>query len=105
MDGLGRVREARSDPQLRAAHAAQMAAVERIIAEAIAQRLGTALDTDPYPGLLAAMATGVFRSSMTFWAASGGTVPLDHLVDLAFGALADGLSERCANVASRKDIL
>jgi AcrR family transcriptional regulator len=119
VDWLGRVRAARTDPQLRAAHAAQMAAVERTIAEAIAQRLGTDLDLDPYPGLLAATATGVFRSSMTFWAATGGTVPLDHLVDLAFRALGDGLPERCdlrrvlesvtANVtgivADRKDIL
>jgi AcrR family transcriptional regulator len=95
LDWLGRVRAARTDPQLRAAHAAQMAAVERTIAEAIAQRLGTDIDLDPYPGLMAAMATGAFRSSMTFWAACGGTVPLDRLVDLAFRALGDGLPERC----------
>jgi hypothetical protein len=30
---------------------------------------------------------------MSFWAASGGTVPLDRLVDLAFAALASGLPE------------
>ena len=95
VDWLGRMRAARADPQLRAAHGAQLAAIERTIAEAIAQRLGTDLDRDPYPGLLAATATGVFRSSMTFWAASGGAVPLDHLVDLAFRSLADGLPERC----------
>ncbi len=95
VDWLGRMRAARTDPHLRAAHAAQMAAVERIMAEAIAQRLGTDLERDPYPGLLAAMATGVFRSSMTFWGASGGSVPLDHLVDLAFRALAGGLTESC----------
>lgn len=95
VDWLGRVRAARTDPQLRAAHGAQMAAVERTIAEAIAERLGTDLELDPYPGLLAATATGVFRSSMTFWAACGSQVPLHHLVDLAFRALADGLSERC----------
>jgi AcrR family transcriptional regulator len=115
VDWLSRMRAARTDPQLRAAHAAQMAAVERTMAEAIAERLGTDLERDPYPGLLAAMATGVFRSSMTFWGASGGTVPLDHLVDLAFRALADGLPERCnlrhvtetatGNVANRKDSL
>jgi len=92
---LGRMRAARTDPQLRAAQAAQMAAVERTIAEAIAERLGTDVERDPYPGLLASVATGVFRSSLTFWSASGGTVPLDHLVDLAFRALADGLPERC----------
>ncbi|HEX4088137.1 MAG TPA: TetR family transcriptional regulator [Trebonia sp.] len=93
LEWLARMRAARTDPHLHAAHAAQMAAIERSIAEAIAQRLGTTLEADPYPGLLASIATGVFRSSMSFWAASGGTVPLDHLVDLAFGALATGLPE------------
>jgi AcrR family transcriptional regulator len=93
MEWLGRMRSARSDPHLHAVHGAQMAAIERSLAEAIARRLGTDVERDPYPGLLAAMATGVFRSSMSFWAASGGTVPLDRLVDLAFAALASGLPE------------
>ena len=108
-DWLRRMKEARADPHLRAAHAAQMAMVERAIAEGLAERLGTDPDRDPYPGLLAAMAAGVFRSSMNFWAGSGGTVPLGQLIDLAFRALADGLPERCelrhvtGNVADRKD--
>ena len=106
---LRRMKAARADPHLRAAHAAQMAMVERTIAEGLAERLGTDVDRDPYPGLLAAMATGVFRSSMNFWAGSGGTMPLGQLIDLAFRALADGLPERCelrhvtGNVADRKD--
>ena len=95
-DWLRRMKEARADPHLRAAHAAQMAMVERAITEGLAERLGTDPDRDPYPGLLAATAAGVFRASMTFWAGSGGTVPLDQLIDLAFRALADGLPERCA---------
>jgi AcrR family transcriptional regulator len=109
VDWLGRMKAARADPHLRAAHAAQMAMIERTIAEALAERLGTCPERDPYPGLLAATATGVFRSSMTFWAASSGTVPLDQLVDLAFRALADGLPERSAlrhvtgNVTNRKE--
>ncbi len=108
-DWLRRMKGARADPHLRAAHAAQMAMVERAIAEGLAERLGTDPDRDPYPGLLAAMAAGVFRSTMNFWAGSGGTVPLDQLIDLAFRALADGLPERCelrhvtGNVADRKD--
>ena len=108
-DWLRRVKEARADPHLRAAHAAQMAMVERAITEGLAERLGTDPDRDPYPGLLAAMAAGVFRSSMIFWAGSGGTMPLSQLIDLAFRALADGLPERCelrhvmGNVADRKD--
>jgi AcrR family transcriptional regulator len=93
LEWLGRMRAARTDPHLHAAHGAQMAAIERSLAEAIAQRLGTTLERDPYPGLLASIATGVFRSSMSFWASSGGTVPLEHLVDQAFAALASGLPE------------
>jgi AcrR family transcriptional regulator len=93
LEWLARMKAARSDPHLHAAHAAQMAAIERSLAEAITQRLGTTLERDPYPGLLASIATGVFRSSMSFWASSGGTVPLDHLVDRAFAALASGLPE------------
>ncbi len=105
---LRRMKELRADPQLRAAQAAQMAKLERALVEGIAERLGADPERDPYPGLLAAVAAGVFRSSMSFWAASGGTVPPGRLADLAFRALADGLPERCAlrDVAahdSRKD--
>ena len=114
LEWLARMRASRTDPHLHAAHGAQMAAIERSLAEAIAQRLGTSLERDPYPGLLASIATGVFRSSMSFWASCGGTVPLDHLVDLSFGALATGLPETCdlrhvtdnvrpKNVAERKE--
>jgi AcrR family transcriptional regulator len=108
-DWLRRMKVVRSDPHLRAAHAAQMANLERSITEALAQRLGTDPDRDPYPGLLCAVATGVFRNSMASWAGSGGTVPLERLIDLSFRALADGLPEDCelrhitGNVTDRKD--
>ena len=93
---LRRAKEAHADPHLRAARAAQMAMVERAITEGLAQRLGTDPDADPYPALLAATAAGVFRTSLAFWAASGGTAPLDQLINLAFRALADGLPEDSA---------
>ncbi len=104
-DWLRRIKEARTDPHLRAAQAAQMAILERAVVEGLAERLGTDPERDPYPGLLAATAAGVLRASITFWAASGGTVPLDQLVDLAFRALAGGLPERCAlrQVTDTKD--
>jgi len=92
---LRRMRTARADPHLRAAHAAQMAGLERTITEALAERLGTDPDRDPYPGLLCAVATGVFRNSMASWANSSGTVPLQRFIDLSFRALADGLPEHC----------
>jgi AcrR family transcriptional regulator len=94
-DWLRRMKGAHTDPHLRAARAAQMAMVERAITEGLAERLGTDPERDPYPGLLAATAAGVFRASISFWAGSGGTVPLEHLIDQAFRALADGLPERC----------
>jgi len=95
-DWLNVMRELRTDPHLRAAQAAQMAKVERALVEGIAGRLGADPERDPYPGLLAAVAAGVFRSSLTFWAASGGAVPPGRVAGLAFQALADGLPERCA---------
>jgi AcrR family transcriptional regulator len=91
---LRRMKGAHTDPQLRAARAAQMAMVERAIAEGLAERLGTDPERDPYPSLLAATAAAAFRASISFWASSGGTAPLAHLVDQAFRALADGLPER-----------
>ncbi len=91
-----RMKVARADPHLRAAHAAQMSMIERAIAEGLAVRLGADLETDPYPGLLAAAAVSMVRSCLTFWAGTGGAVELGQLIDQAFSALADGLPENAA---------
>jgi AcrR family transcriptional regulator len=92
-DWLRRMKVARTDPHVRAAHAAQMALIERAIAEGLAARLHTDQETDPYPVLLAATAVSVIRACLAFWAGSGGTVSLGQLLDQAFQALADGLPE------------
>ena len=108
-DWLNRTRSARADPHVRAAFAAQTARIERTVAEGVAERLGADPERDPYPGLLAATAAAVFRSSLAFWADAHGTVPLSLLIDLAFRALADGLPEHTAlrrvstSVTGRKD--
>ena len=104
-DALRRMKEARNDPHVRAAHAAQMARIERAIAEGLATRLGADQETDPYPSVLAAAAVAVVRACIAFWAGSGGTVPLGQLIDQAFLALADGLPEHSAlrTLMSRKD--
>ncbi|HEX3961960.1 MAG TPA: TetR family transcriptional regulator [Trebonia sp.] len=110
-DWLRRFKVARADPHVRAAHAVQMAMIERAIAEGLAARLGVNPESDPYPGVLAAAAVGVTRACMAFWAGSGGTEPLSQLVDQAFGALAAGLPENSplrritASAIDRKDIL
>jgi AcrR family transcriptional regulator len=93
---LRRMKGAHVDPHLRAASAAQMTTVERIVAEALAERLRPDPQRDPYPALLAAAASAVMRATTTFWANSGGAVPLDQLTDVAWQALASGLPENCA---------
>jgi AcrR family transcriptional regulator len=110
-DWLRRIKVAREDPQVRAAHAAQMAMIERAIAEGLAIRLGVSPEADPYPGMLAAVAVGVTRACTAFWGGSGGAVQLRQLIDRAFGALADGLPESSplreitASATDRKDSL
>jgi AcrR family transcriptional regulator len=108
-DWLARFKTARDDLHLRAAQAARMEAIERTIGEALAERLGTDRERDPYPALLAVLASGVFRTSVGAWANSGGRVPLERLVDLAFQAIADGLPDPAslrhalAGATDRKD--
>jgi len=92
-DWLRRMKVARTDPHVRAAHAAQMAMIERAVAEGLAARLGVDQETDPYPGVLAAATIGVVRACMAFWAGSSGAVKLGQLIDQALQALADGLPE------------
>jgi len=92
-DWLRRMRIARADPHIRAAHAAQMSMLERAIAEGLAARLGADQETDPYPGVLAAAAVSMVRACLTFWAGTGGATPLGQLIDQAFKALADGFPE------------
>jgi AcrR family transcriptional regulator len=96
LDMLRRMKIVRADPHLRAAQSAHMANIEGALAEALAERLGTDPARDPYPALLASVATGAIRATTVFWASSGGAYPLDQLTDRAFQALADGLPEHCS---------
>jgi len=96
LDILRRMKVVRADPHLRAAQSAHMANIEGALAEALAERLGTDPARDPYPALLASVATGAIRATTVFWASSGGADPLDQLTDRAFQALADGLPEHCS---------
>jgi AcrR family transcriptional regulator len=92
---LARVKAAQADPHLRAARATHMATFECAVAEAIAQRLGTDPERDPYPLLLSSAAMGVMRAAFSFWGRSGGAMALSDFVDAACRALAQGLPETC----------
>jgi AcrR family transcriptional regulator len=111
-DWLRRMKVARADPHVRAAHAAQMAMIEGAIADGLATRLGADQESDPYPGVLAAAAVAVVRSCLTFWSGTDGATRLGQLIDQAFQALGAGLPENAAlrsitdvNVTDRKDRL
>ncbi len=95
-DWMRRMKVARTDPHVRAAHAAQMAMIERAIAEGIAARIGADQDADPYPGVLAAAAVSVVRACLSFWTGTSGAVQLGYLIDQAFQAFADGFPEDSA---------
>jgi AcrR family transcriptional regulator len=92
---LARMKAANVDPHLRAAQAAHMATVERVLAHTLAERLGTETDQDPYPVLLVSALMGVMRAAVMIWAGVGGAVPLEQLTDASFQALADGFPEDC----------
>ncbi len=92
---LRRMKDANVDPHLRAARAAHMAMIECVVAEALAERLGTDVARDPYPLLLASAGMGAMRAAFSFWGSSGGAVPLDQLIDGSCRALAQGLPENC----------
>jgi AcrR family transcriptional regulator len=92
---LARLKAVQTDPQLGVAQAAHMANVERVIAGAIAERLGVPEDSDPYPILLANAAMGVMRAVLTIWSMTGGAVPLERLIESAWRALAQGLPQDC----------
>ena len=90
------IKAAHADPQLGAARAAHMAQTEARIAAAVAERLGTDAERDPYPLMLVSAAMGVLRAALSFWASVGGTIPLEELTDAAYQTLADGFPEDCA---------
>jgi AcrR family transcriptional regulator len=90
---LRQARSAYADPHLQAARAAHMASMEAVIAAALAERLGTDPERDPYPLLLAGTGLAVLRTALSSWARAGGAVPLDQLTSAACQALASGLPE------------
>lgn len=90
------LREAHGDAHLRAAHAAHMASVERLVAETVALRIGSDVERDPYPTLLASAAVGTMRGVFALWACAGRQFDLESLTDAAFETLANGFPERCA---------
>ena len=68
-----------------------VAADERGLAEAIAERTGGDVGADLAPALVAAVVSAALRVSLLRWQAQGGTTPLTALADEALDAVAAGL--------------
>jgi AcrR family transcriptional regulator len=66
-----RIRLIVSAPELRAEYLKALAVIERSLAGAVAERLGTDLERDLYPHVLAAAVCGAERVAITRWLESG----------------------------------
>ena len=91
----------RRDAQLMAAAAATFDEIERILVEAVAERLGLDPAHDLRPGVLVAAAAGACRVAQQRWAYEDGVRPFHDLLDEAFAQLADGLAPLVARRRSR----
>jgi AcrR family transcriptional regulator len=96
------MKAAADDPDFRAARAAQMATVERALAEGLAERMGVDSESDPYPFLLASSAVAAAKTAIFLWASRGGDVPLAALTKSALESLGNGLERGCDSL---RDIL
>ena len=80
-----------STPALLARLAAAFGEGERVLAAAIAERVGTRAGGDAYPTLLAGVAGVAMRTALHRWLASDFTAALPDLLDEAWDLLAAGL--------------
>lgn len=95
---LARQRLVQDHPALMSRQLAQHAAMERHLADVLAERLGTDADEDLQPALLAAVAGSIFRVAVRRWT-EGGSESLSDLVNSAFDLIEQGkLNEKPSSV-------
>ena len=99
-----RLRLVREHPSLLARYLASLVELERTLAGALAERLGTDPERDPYPALVAAAAVSATRTSLRRWHAGAHCEPIQALLDEAFACLAGGLAQPgAAGKTTRRD--
>lgn len=93
----------RQDRDLLGAYIAHAAEIERIMAEAIAERLGKDTARDMYPALVAATVFAATRVATLYWSEHGGTDSLADHTAAAIDSLKSGLIDQPAiKVKSKK---
>jgi AcrR family transcriptional regulator len=79
-------------PELMPRHLAAIVAFERALTSAVADRLGTDAETDPYPKLIVTSAVAALRSTMEWWLDNGQPIPFRDALGNAFALLASGFA-------------
>ena len=88
---LCKVQLMENNPTLRGRSLEMMGDLERMIAEALAERTGANLDTDIRPFVIAGAVCTAMRVTIDRWAAMGGTGDLTAMVESALDLLDGGL--------------
>jgi AcrR family transcriptional regulator len=91
-----RFRIVREEPALLGAYAAHITSIEKQLASTLANRLGCAIDRDPYPSLVTSVVLAATRTAALHWSANGGEGSLSELTGAAIDCLASGLAETTA---------
>lgn len=87
---LRRFTVVRSQPEVMWAYTRHLAEVERVIVDALVQRLGGDERLRGYASLVTTCALNVMKVAGSLWAAQGGVRPLPEVAGAAFDLLADG---------------
>jgi AcrR family transcriptional regulator len=90
---LCKVRLQQTNPTLRGRSLEMMGDLERMIAEALAERTGVDLETDFRPFVIAGAVCTAMRVAVDRWAATGGTGDLSAMVTGALDLLDGGLDQ------------
>jgi len=88
---VAKARLIKATPALRVEQQRSDVLVQAMLAEEIARRTGTDGHRDLYPRLAAAALISAVRAALDHWLDADPATPLDAVVSLALGQLADGL--------------
>jgi AcrR family transcriptional regulator len=89
----GHARLVADNPGLRAEQLKAYAAIERLLADAIAGRLGADADADLFPSLAAAAAIGASRAAFDHWAGGNHDVPFRSVLARALAQSGRGFTD------------
>ncbi|WP_287154995.1 TetR family transcriptional regulator [Candidatus Solincola tengchongensis] len=75
---------------------------ERVVAEALAERMGVDLEEDPRPRVLAAVSVAAWTTARSIWMESGGRMAISDILSHTFGSLVEFMPESRGTGGGRK---